>query len=55
MVDSPDTLYFKAGLFRLTEFIPELLRDGFEYTGKVADSHRFTNHLAETIKYSKMF
>jgi DNA (cytosine-5)-methyltransferase 1 len=49
-IDSPDTLKFQAGIYSTPQSAyQKLLREGFEYTGNVADSHRFANHKKETV------
>lgn len=48
-IDSPDTKNFKAGIYPgIKSGYQKLMREGFNYTGLVADSHRFANHKKET-------
>ncbi|WP_026476495.1 DNA cytosine methyltransferase [Alkaliphilus transvaalensis] len=53
-VESPDSPKFKAGKYSKVESqYQRFLRCGVRYKGKVADSHRFANHKAETIEVFK--
>ncbi len=48
-VESPDTKGFYAGTYGRSESqYQKYLRQGIKYSGKVADSHRFSNHRLET-------
>ena len=50
-VDSPDSKNFKAGLYSESKgSYQDYLKRGIDYNGKVADSHRFANHLPGTIE-----
>lgn len=50
VLDSPDSKGFKAGIYsKENSFYQTFLRGDKEYTGTIADSHRFANHRKNTI------
>lgn len=54
VVDSPDSKGFKAGLYSIEKSpYQAFLRNGEEYTEKVADSHRYANHRSHTLEIFK--
>lgn len=49
VLDSPYTNSFKMGIYSgIKSGYQELMRDGLDYTGLIADSHRFANHKKDT-------